>query len=58
MQALTCNGSCGTSHESRLFRQSNWRMRMDFIVSCRRAAGTRFDSRYYAEQHIPLVEKA
>ncbi|MGU7811913.1 EthD family reductase [Burkholderia sp. AW49-1] len=31
---------------------------MHFIVSYRRAAGTRFDSRYYAEQHIPLVDKA
>ncbi|AIO37236.1 EthD family reductase [Burkholderia sp. AU19243] len=30
---------------------------MYFVVSYRRAAGTRFDSRYYVEQHIPLVEK-
>jgi hypothetical protein len=26
---------------------------MYFVVSYRRAAGTRFDSRYYVEQHIP-----
>ncbi|CAM2169576.1 EthD family reductase [Burkholderia orbicola] len=31
---------------------------MFFVVSYRRAAGTRFDSRYYVEQHIPLVEKS
>lgn len=31
---------------------------MYFVVSYRRAAGTRFDSRYYVEQHIPLVEKS
>ncbi|MCA8032680.1 EthD family reductase [Burkholderia arboris] len=31
---------------------------MYFIVSYRRAAGTRFDARYYVEQHIPLVEKS
>ncbi|MBJ9662817.1 EthD family reductase [Burkholderia gladioli] len=30
---------------------------MYFIVSYRRVPGTRFDSRYYVEQHIPLVEK-
>ncbi|KUY77066.1 EthD family reductase [Burkholderia cepacia] len=31
---------------------------MYFIVSYRRAAGTRFDARYYVERHIPLVEKS
>ncbi|MET3215797.1 UNVERIFIED_ORG: uncharacterized protein (TIGR02118 family) [Burkholderia territorii] len=31
---------------------------MYFVVSYRRSAGTRFDSRYYVEQHIPLVEKS
>ncbi|WP_367188420.1 hypothetical protein [Burkholderia sp. Ed8] len=31
---------------------------MYFVVSYRRAAGTRFDVRYYVEQHIPLVEKS
>ncbi|AIO72102.1 hypothetical protein FEP63_01081 [Burkholderia multivorans] len=31
---------------------------MYFVISYRRAAGTRFDSRYYVDQHIPLVEKS
>ncbi|MGU7810723.1 EthD family reductase [Burkholderia sp. AW49-1] len=31
---------------------------MYLVVSYRRAAGTRFDSRYYVDHHIPLVEKS